>query len=85
MKSGVWENDSYFGTEVEWEREQAKTRLAEEERLAPEEKARKKYQGIYNACFSDKGKEVDMSVGAAKDTCEAIAEDPSWLQELKYD
>jgi hypothetical protein len=88
-KVGVWENDDYLGTEVEWEAEQTKRKLAEEKRIAAEEKARKKYQGIYNACLLDKGKGVDMSVGAmreaAKDTCEAIAEDPSWLEELKYD
>jgi hypothetical protein len=93
----TWPNgDKYFGTVAGWKREQTKKRLAEEERLAVEkakraveEISRKKYQRIYNACLLDKGKEVDMSIGtmreAVKDTCKDIAEDPSWLEELKYD
>ena len=72
--------------------EQTKRKLAEEKRKAKravEENARKKYERIYNACLLDKGKEVDMSVGAMRNavqaTCKDIAEDPSWLEELKYD
>jgi hypothetical protein len=102
-KSGVWENGGYFGTETEWEAEQTKRRLAKEEKIVAEikkafveekkrvakEKARKKYRRIYNACLLDKGKEVDMSVGAMRQavqaTCKDIAEDPSWWEELKYD
>ena len=91
-KSGVWENDIWVVSEAELRAEQTKRKLAEEKRKAKravEEKARKKYQKIYNACLLDKGKEVDMSVvamrGAVQETCETIAEDPSWLEELKYD
>lgn len=87
-KAGVWENGDYFGTETEWEAEQTKRKLAEEKKRVAEEKARKKYERIYNACLLDKGKEVDMSVGAMREavkaTCKDIAEDPSWLEELKY-
>ena len=87
-KTGVWENDVYFGTEAEWEAEQTKRKLAEDKKRLAEEKARKKYQRIYNACLVDKGKEIDMSVGAMRNavqaTCKDIAEDPSWLEELRY-
>jgi len=88
-KTGVWENSVYFGTEAEWEAEQTKRKLAEEKKRVAEENARKKYERIYNACLLDKGKEVDMSVGAMRNavqaTCKNIAEDPSWWEELKYD
>ncbi len=81
-KSGFWLEDDCSGTEAEWKAEQTKRKLAEEE-------AREKYERIYNACLLDKGKEVDMSVGAMRNavqaTCKDIAEDPSWLEELKYD
>ena len=29
-KTGVWENNAYFGTEAEWKAEQTKRKLAEE-------------------------------------------------------
>jgi len=47
-KSGFWLEDDCFGTEAEWKAEQTKRKLAEE-------KARKKYERIYNACLLDKG------------------------------
>jgi hypothetical protein len=65
-------------------------RLAKEERerLARLEK-RDKYERIYNACMLDKSPSVDMSVTsvekAVKATCDSIAEDPSFLEGLRYD
>ena len=88
-KTGFWLDSVYFRTEAEWLAEQTKRNLAEEIKRVAEEKARKKYERIYNACLLDKSKEVDMSVlvvrSAVKAACEDIAEDPSWLEELKYD
>ena len=49
------------------------------------EEARQKYDRIYNACLLDKSSDVDMQVSALRiaveETCEAIAEDPSWYEE----
>ena len=85
---GVWENDEYFGTKAEWNLKVEKERLAEEkERLAKEE-AKKKLDRIYNACLIDKSSGVDMQISslqkAVEYTCEAIAKDPSWLEEWRY-
>ena len=85
---GVWENDEYFGSKAEWNSKVEKERLAEEkERLAKEE-AKKKLDRIYNACLIDKSSGVDMQISSLKKaveyTCEAIAKDPSWLEEWRY-
>ena len=54
-----------------------------------ESKNKKKAKKIYNACILDKGSDVDMTVSTIRktveETCEAIAEDPSWWQSWKYD
>ncbi|MAI41597.1 MAG: hypothetical protein CMP95_03980 [Gammaproteobacteria bacterium] len=48
-----------------------------------------KYDRIYNACLLEKSSGVDMQVSslrkAVEDTCVAIAAEPSWYQEWKYD
>ena len=49
----------------------------------------RRWDRIYNACILDKSAEVDMSVGmvvrAVNESCEAVADNPSWLQKLRYD
>ena len=78
IREGIWEDDEFLGTVAEVER-------AERTRIAAEEKAER----IYNACLLDKGADVDMSVSslesALKATCRSIAEDPSFLEGLRYD
>jgi len=53
------------------------------------EAAKEKAERIYNACLVDKGADVDMTVSslesAVKATCRSIAEDPSFLDRLRYD
>ena len=98
-KTGVSENGTYFGTKAAWdvkvERERAAREEAERERKAKAERervareeAKKKYDRIYNACLLDKSSGVDMQVTALRraveEMCEAIAADPSWYEELKY-
>ena len=77
LQSGIWEDNSYFGTKAEWD---AKERFRE--------KARVKYNKIYNDCLLDKSSGADMQVSskrrAVEETCESIAEDPSWIYKIKY-
>ena len=85
---GVWENNTYFGTKSAWdEKEKERKAQAERERLA-REAARKKSDKIYNACLLDKSAGIDMQASslrrAVQETCESIAEDPSWLDNWKY-
>ena len=51
--------------------------------------AKEKHDRIYRACLLDKSENVDMQVPdlrkAVVETCEAVAADPSWYQEWKYD
>ena len=76
-KTGVWENNSYLETKAELD---AKRKAKEE--------AKQKYERIYNACLLDKSSDVDMQVSALRiaveETCEAIAEEPSWYENWKY-
>ena len=96
IEAGIWENDEYLGTneeatkiikerEAKAERERM-TRIADY--LQQEEAAKKKYDRIYNACLLDKNSGVDMEINSIKtvveNTCESIAEDPSWLESLRY-
>ena len=76
--SGVWENGEYIGTKAQV--------LARESKRIAREKAKKIYDRIYNACLLDKGMsmEVDNIRNSVEDTCESIAEDPSWLERWKY-
>ena len=78
IREGIWEDGEFLGTVAEVER-------AERTRIAAEEKAER----IYNACLLDKGADVDISVSsvenAVKATCASIAEDPSFLEGLRYD
>ena len=70
VKVGVWENDQYFGTKAEWG-------------------SKEKHDRIYRACLLDKDANHDMQVPELKqavvETCAAIAADPTWYQEWKYD
>ena len=96
---GVWENGTYFGTKSAWDKKEKERKAkAERERLAKEaaaererlarEAAKKKYDKIYNACLLDKSAGIDMQVSslrrAVEETCEFIAEDPSWLDNWNY-
>jgi hypothetical protein len=57
--------------------------------IVKEEKERKRFDKIFNACFLDKSSNVDIQVldikEAVKKSCEFIAEDPSLLEIWKYD
>ena len=89
VKEGVFQDGTFLGTEAEVERKE-KRRLAqlEVERIL-KAAAKAKFQKIFNACLLDKSSGMDMQVksieAAVKATCEAIAEDPSWLESLQYD
>ena len=96
IEAGIWENDEYLGTneeatkiikerEAKAERERM-TRITEY--IQQEKEAKKKYDRIYNACLLDKSSGVDLKISSIKTavekTCESIAEDPSWLESLRY-
>ena len=70
VKAGVWQNGEYFGTKAEWD-------------------AKEKHDRIYRACLLDKGANLDMQVYELKqavvETCSAVAADPSWLDQWRYD
>ena len=98
-QTGVWENNSYFGTKAEWDAKERTRKTKEEaDRKAREakaetewkarEEAKQKYNRIYNACLLDKSSDVDMQVSslriAVEETCEAIAKSPTWYQSFKY-
>ena len=71
-------------TKDEWNKRESKRIEKKEE----EKKERVRYKKIYNACLLDKGSDTDMNVyslrRAVEDTCKSIAEDPSWLDNWKY-
>ena len=74
VESGLWENGGLVMTQAE---------------LDAEEAAADQYKRMYNACLLDKASKVDMTVAsvetAIKDTCAAIAREPSFLDEFWYD
>ena len=80
--TGIFEMGNYLGT-----KERARKAKEEKEKVA-REAAKKIYDKIYNACLLDKSSGVDLQVNALKiaveETCGAIATDPSWFEELKY-
>jgi hypothetical protein len=84
-RTGIWENNKYIGTvsEVE-EKRKADAIKAEQER-----EDKKRWEKIYNACYLDKGNDVDMTVGgnrtAVRKICRGIANDPSFLERWKYE
>ena len=90
---GIWKDGFVFSRLEEVEAAE-QVRIYEEqaqlykERLARQERENK-YERIYTACLLDKGSDVDMSVSsleqAVKATCDSIAEDPSFLEGLRYD
>jgi hypothetical protein len=96
IEAGIWENDEYLGTKEEATKI-IKEREAKEKRermtrigdyIQQEEAAKKKYDRIYNACLLDKSSGVDLEISSIKTavekTCKSIAEDPSWLESLRY-
>ena len=78
IREGIWQDGNFLGTVLEVER-------AERVRRGKEDK----YERIYNACVLDKGSDADTSVSSLesslKTTCASIAEDPSFLEVLRYD
>ena len=70
VKKGIWKDGEFLGTVAEWER------------------AEKKHKKIFHACIVDKSASVDMQVGSVEnavlETCNAIANEPSWFDSLKY-
>ena len=82
---GIWRNDEYIGTvfEVE-EKRKADAIKAEQER-----EERIKYNKIYNACYLDKGADVDMTSatmrGVVDEVCSDIANNPSFYERWKYE
>jgi hypothetical protein len=95
-RTGVWgRRGNYLGTQAQFDQSERERKAREEiERVAIEAReeikrvARKKYEAINNACLLDKSQNVDMQVSsirrAVEEICEAIAEDPSWWNEFKY-
>jgi hypothetical protein len=83
-KTGFWKKGSYCGTKAQCDAKEETATKAKEAR----EEARNKYQRIYNACLLDKSSDVDMQVNALRiaveETCEGIAEEPSWYDNWKY-
>ena len=69
------------------DRERERIKKESIERQAREEE-KKKYDKIYNACLLEKSSGIDMQVSslsrAVEDTCKSIAENPSWLDNWKY-
>ena len=65
-----------------------KERKIREARMKAEELARIKYETIYTACLLDRSVGIDMQVRelkrAVEDTCDKIAENPSWYENFKY-
>ena len=92
---GISNNGVYLGTEqelkiekekVKKERLERKKERLEKERV--EELARIKYETIYTACLLDRSVGIDMQVRelkrAVENTCNKIAENPSWYENFKY-
>jgi hypothetical protein len=85
-------NNAYLAateTEAEAKRER-KRRAAEAERERERKRrAKEKYDRIYNACVLSESDGRDMQARmvqkAIHKTCDDIAEDPSWLDKLRYD
>ena len=88
IKEGIWKDDNFLGTVAEVERAE-RMRIAKLKQEAQVRREKEdKFDRIYNACLLDKATDVDMTVSslekALKVTCESIAEDPSFLENLMY-
>ena len=86
--TGIWEMDTYLGTKAELEAKERARKAKEQKEKVARKETKIIYDRIYNACLLDKSSDVDMQVNALKiavqETCGAIATDPSWFEELKY-
>jgi hypothetical protein len=84
-QTGIWENDEYIGTVFELEEK----RKADAIKAEQEREERIKYNKIFNACYLDKGADVDMTSsimrGVVNEVCSDIANDPSFLESWKYE
>ena len=62
--------------------------VIDEEKISEPNESKKEYNNIYNTCMLDKSSDVDMNIRSLRialiDTCKSIAEDPSWLEKLRY-
>jgi hypothetical protein len=83
--------DIYVGDFIDGEQTGQGTFTTKSERDEKERKEREVkeiYDRIYNACLLDRGADVDMQIeglrNAVYKTCRSIADDPSWLENLKY-
>jgi hypothetical protein len=87
-QSGIWQKGVYFGTIVEYEKAEKKRIVAAKLRRRVQQEVDDQYDKIYNACLLDKGSSVDMQSAtlarAVVATCTGIAEDPSWIDSIKY-
>ena len=77
MREGIWQDGNFLGT------------VAEIERVSRvRQRKQDKYGRIYNACLldkvSDEGTPVSSLEEGLKATCASIAEDPSFLESLRY-
>tara|TARA_B100000989_G_C19483090_1_gene446089 strand:- start:100 stop:921 length:822 start_codon:yes stop_codon:yes gene_type:complete len=92
---GQWKNGEFFKSmeELKFEEESEAARIKRENYYKFEAEQRKKakkekYDKIYSACILDKSSGVDMRVpdlrNALVKTCEDIANDPSFIDEWKY-
>lgn len=85
--------DEAFGANAaplptETNKEAIERREKEKRERTAKEAAEEKYDRIYTACLLDKSTNIDMQIGALRAavhrTCESIADDPSWLENFKY-
>jgi len=85
---GIWVKGKYIGTQAEVNAQKSREQAALNTQKRFEEQAKIKYDKIYNACLIDKGSKVDMTVSnlntAVRSSCKAIAENPSWYNNIKY-
>jgi len=84
-KNGVYENNKYIGTVSEVEAK----RKADAIKAEQKREERERFNKIYNACYLDKGADVDMKSAtmreAVDEVCMDIANDPSLLERWKYE
>jgi preprotein translocase subunit SecF len=74
---------------VQLEKEQKARKAQVKKENAEYQKASEKRRLIYNACYLDKSKGLDLSNRevrqSLRNVCDDIADDPSWVESMKYD
>ena len=70
------------------EKQEKLKRQKQERQEELERQKHEKHRKIFHACIVDKSSSVDMQVGSVEnavlETCNAIANEPSWFDSLKY-